>query len=204
MRVGLMFGSFNPLHVGHLVIADYMLDFCGLDEVWLVLSPQNPLKEANSLASDEHRAEMVRLGLASEAPDTVKLCDVELDMPRPSYTVDTLHRLGEMYPQHKFVVLLGSDCLDTLPQWKGYQELINGWDFYIYPRTAQAYRATMPSERFTMVDAPMFGISSTEVRRVIARGGDASGYMPSDEWSYIKNHGLYGCTQKSKMRWTTP
>ena len=198
-----MFGSYNPLHVGHLIIADYMLDFCDLDEVWLVLSPQNPLKEASTLAPDEHRAGMIRQALA-DASHALKLCDVELHMPRPSYTVDTLRRLGDMYPQHEFVVLLGSDCLDTLPQWKGYRELIEGWDFYIYPRSARAYTAPMPSTRFRLVDAPMLGISSTEVRHIIAQGGDASGYMPSDEWSYIKDHGLYGCPKNNRMRWMTP
>lgn len=190
MRIGLFFGSYNPLHVGHLIIADYVLDFYDVQEIWLVLSPQNPMKDAEILAPDEERAEMIRLAL-DEADSRIKLCEVELSMPRPSYTIDTLRHLATLHPNHEFVVMLGSDCLDTLPGWKDYQSLISGWDFYIYPRSPQAYYKALPSPRFTLVDAPILGISSTQVREVIAAGGEALGYMPSDEWIYIKRLGLY-------------
>lgn len=196
MRVGLLFGSFNPLHVGHLLIADYVLDFYDVHEVWLVLSPQNPLKDSTLLASDEDRAEMIRLAL-DEASPAIKLCEVELSMPRPSYTIDTMRRLSEIHPDHEFVIMLGSDCLDTLPKWKEYNTLISQWDFYIYPRSTHAYTTPLPSPRFTLVDAPIFSISSTQIRQYIAKGGNAQGYMPSDEWVYIKRNRIYRIPKKN-------
>lgn len=191
MNIGLFFGSFNPVHTGHLVVAEYILEFSDLDEVWFVVSPQNPLKEKGGLVSETDRVNMVRLALPEKEP-RMKLCKVELDMPRPSYTLDTLNRLTHLYPGYRFVVLMGSDSVDTLPRWKGYEKLISDWDFYVYPREAIAFCRKFPSNRFKLVDAPMLSISSTQIRHLLAKGLDVSGYVPDDVWDYIARNRLYG------------
>jgi len=191
MKVGLFFGSFNPIHTGHLVIAEYILEFSDLSEIWFVVSPQNPLKSPDDLEKDEHRLNMARLAV-HENNKRLKVCEIEMSMPRPSYTIDTLKKLGEQYPTNHFVLIIGSDTLQTLPQWKSYDELISGYDFLVYPRDSNAYKQDFPSERFSLVDAPVIGISSTHIRSIIAKGKDVLGYVPDDVWDYIERHGLYG------------
>jgi nicotinate-nucleotide adenylyltransferase len=191
MKVGLFFGSFNPIHTGHLVIAEYILEFSDLSEVWFVVSPQNPLKSPEDLEKDEHRLNMARLAV-HEDNKRLKVCDIEISMPRPSYTIDTLTKLGELYPGKEFVLIIGSDTLQTLPQWKSYRELVSNFDFLVYPRDGNAYRQDFPSERFSLVDAPVIGISSTHIRSIITKGKDVLGYVPDDVWDYIERHGLYG------------
>lgn len=199
MRVGLFFGSFNPVHTGHLVIAEYILEFYDIAEIWMVVSPQNPLKDASTLASEEDRVEMVGLAL-TDVTSKVKLCDAELHMPKPSFTIDTLKYLGKQYPNDEFVIIMGSDGVETLSRWKAYDELINGWDFYVYPRSNSALQMIFPSKRFTLVDAPILGISSTKIRELIASGTDAIGYVPNDVWDYICKARLYGCNGKNIMK----
>lgn len=191
MKVGLFFGSFNPVHTGHLVIAEFILEFSDLSEIWFVVSPQNPLKSPDDLEKDEHRLNMVRLAVHENNP-RLKACDIEMSMPRPSYTIDTLRKLGEQHPTNHFVIIIGSDTLHTLPQWKGYNELISQYDFLVYPRDCNAYKQDFPSERFSLVDAPVIGISSTFIRSIIAKGKDVLGYVPDDVWDYIERHELYG------------
>lgn len=191
MKAGLFFGSFNPIHTGHLVIAEYLLEFSDLDEIWFVISPQNPLKDKNILISDEHRLNMLRLGVP-ENNKRLKICEVELGMPRPSYTVDTLKELAKLHPSNEFVVLMGSDSVKTLNQWKDYETLINSWDIYVYPREVAAMFMKFPSSKFTLVDAPVLGISSTQIRNLVSKGQNVSGYVPDDVWDYISRHQLYG------------
>lgn len=191
MKVGLFFGSFNPIHTGHLVIAEYILEFSDLSEIWFVVSPQNPLKSPEDLEKDEHRLNMARLAV-HENNKRLKVCDIEMSLPRPSYTIDTLKKLGELYPGNEFVLIIGSDTLQTLPQWKSYKELVSNYDFLVYPRECNAYKQDFPTERFSLVDAPIIGISSTHIRSIIAKGKDVLGYVPDDVWDYIERHGLYG------------
>lgn len=191
MKVGLFFGSFNPIHTGHLVIAEYILEFSDLSEIWFVVSPQNPLKSPDDLEKDEHRLNMARLAV-HENNKRLKVCDIEMSLPRPSYTIDTLKKLGELYPGNEFVLIIGSDTLQTLPQWKSYKELVSNYDFLVYPRECNAYKQDFPTERFSLVDAPIIGISSTHIRSIIAKGKDVLGYVPDDVWDYIERHGLYG------------
>jgi len=191
MKIGLFFGSFNPIHIGHLVIAEYILEFSDLSEIWFVVSPQNPLKSSLGLETDEHRLNMARLAI-SENNKRLKVCDVEMTMPRPSFTIDTLKKLGELYPDVQFLLIIGSDTLSTLPLWKSYEELIASYDFWVYPRESNAYKQEFPSERFSLVDAPIIGVSSTYIRSIISKGKDALGYVPDDVWDYIERNGLYG------------
>lgn len=198
MKVGLFFGSFNPVHIGHLLIAEYLLEFSTVDAVWMVISPQNPLKNAETLASEEDRLNMLHLALG-EVDHKLQVCDVELGMPRPSYTIDTLKFLQKMHPEHQFVVIMGSDSLENLSKWKGYEELINGWDFCVYPREPRQCIKKFPSQRFVMVDAPTVGISSSQIRANIARGGEAIGQVSNDVWDYICRQKLYGYQQQFKL-----
>ncbi|MDI3528131.1 MAG: nicotinate-nucleotide adenylyltransferase [Tenuifilum sp.] len=191
MKVGLFFGSFNPIHTGHLVIAEYILEFSDLDEIWFVVSPLNPLKKADELESDEHRLNMAKLAI-HENNTRLKVCDVEMNLPRPSYTIDTLKVLKSTFPDYNFVLIIGSDTVETLPKWKGYDELISSYDFMVYPRECNAYKQEFPSERFSLVDAPIIGISATLIRSIIAKDKDVLGYVPDDVWDYIERNRLYG------------
>lgn len=192
-KIGLFFGSFNPIHTGHLVIAEYILEFSDLQEIWFVVSPQNPLKVESELEQEVHRLNMVRLAV-HENNQRLKVCDVEMSMPRPSFTIDTLSRLKELYPDNEYVIIIGSDTLQTLDRWKSYQELISSYNFIVYPRDCQAYKQEFPSPRFSLVDAPIIGISSTHIRSIIAKGKDVLGYVPDDVWDYIERNSLYGYT----------
>lgn len=194
MRIGLFFGSFNPIHTGHLVIAEYIIEFTNLDEVWFVISPQNPLKDKDILASDEHRLNMLQMAL----PDNnkrLKVCNVEYGMPRPSYTIDTLRELSQIHPAHEFVVIMGSDSVRSISKWKEYELLINNWDIYVYPREGAAHLMGFPSTRFTLIDAPILGISSTKIRELVENGHNFSGYVPDDVWDYINRNKLYSLKQ---------
>lgn len=195
MKVGLFFGSFNPIHLGHLVIAEYILEFSDLSEIWFVVSPHNPLKNQADLEADEHRLNMVRLAV-SENNKRLKVCDVEMSMSRPSYTIDTLHVLELKNPGIDFTIVIGSDTLSTLPLWKAYDKLINNYDFLVYPREHKVFQREFPSARFSLVDAPIIGISSTKIRSIIAKGKDVLGYVPDDVWDYIERNGLYGYSGK--------
>lgn len=194
MKVGLFFGSFNPIHTGHLVIAEYLLEFSDLREIWFVISPQNPLKDINVLASDEHRLNMLRLALPENNP-RMKVCDVELGMPRPSYTIDTLKKLAQNNPDKEFVVLMGSDSAKNINLWKDYQILIEDWDIYVYPRENAAIFMKFPSPKFSLIDAPVLGISSTQIRDLVEKGMNVSGYVPDDVWEYIHRNNLYALKQ---------
>ena len=132
MKIGLYFGSFNPIHIGHLAIANYMVEFTDLEKVWLVVSPHNPLKQKNSLLSDQHRLQMVRIAI--EYDNRFKVSNIEFNLPQPSYTINTLTYLKEKYPENEFVLIMGSDGLATFDKWKNYAELIANYKRYVYPR----------------------------------------------------------------------
>ncbi len=190
MKVGLFFGSFNPVHTGHLVIAEYILEFTDLDEIWFVISPQNPLKDKSILISDEHRLNMLRMGLP-ENNKKLKVCEVELGMSRPSYTIDTLRELSRIHPLVEFVILMGSDSAKSINLWKEFESLIENWDIYVYPREGAAILMKFPSHRFKLIDAPILGISSTKIRELVDNGQNVSGYVPDDVWEYIHRNNLY-------------
>lgn len=132
MKIGLFFGSFNPIHVGHLIIANHFLNETDLDKIWMVVSPQNPLKSEHSLLNEYHRLHLVQL--ATENDNRIKASDVEFSLPRPSYTCDTLIHLQEKYPEHHFVVIMGSDSFQNIHRWKNYTFITNHYPIYIYDR----------------------------------------------------------------------
>ena len=131
MKIGLLFGSYNPIHIGHLIIANYMANHTELDKVWLVVSPQNPFKKYGDLINTYDRLEMARL--ATDNADNIQVSDVELKMPQPSYTIDTLAVLAEKYPQHEFALIMGSDNLVSLPKWKNYRLILRDYRIFVYP-----------------------------------------------------------------------
>ena len=191
----LYFGSFNPPHNGHTEVARYVAGQPFCDELWFVVSPRNPFKDAAALAPDEDRLEMMRIAVRDElAGMPVGVCDVEFSLHRPSYTIDTLRELGRRFPERRFALLGGEDLLAGIGGWKEAETLLSEYRFYIYPRTGSelATRCRDMSGVVCLDGAPCWDFSSTDVRLRIAQGGDISGMVCSGVRSYIEKHELYG------------
>lgn len=190
MKIGLFFGSFNPLHYGHLQLATHFLKHSPIEEIWLVVSPQNPLKN-NELSVNAHqRLEMVTLAV-NEVPG-LKVCDIEFSLPHPSYTIHTLEALSATYTDQSFIILLGADSLATFDKWKDYRNILESYPLLVYPRNN--VRST-PFDGFPSVqwiDAPEIDISSTEIRRRIANGEPFCHLVPPAVYKYITEKRLYG------------
>jgi len=190
MRIALYFGSFNPIHNGHLAIAGYISEFTDMDEVWFVVSPQNPLKEKQVLVNDKHRLNMVKKAIKNLSPK-VRVCDIEFRMPKPSYTIDTLKHLPKLYPNNEFVVIMGADSLNSISQWKDYTELLNSYKIIVYPRPNIKTHELEKEFKVEVINAPLFDISSTELRKWISMGKDVSCFMPMESFKYIVKNNLY-------------
>jgi len=161
-RVGLYFGSFNPAHSGHLAIADYMLKHTPIDELWFVLSPQNPLKNPTDLWSNEKRFELLKTAIGGRSKMSV--CTVEWDMPKPSYTIDTLHKLSELHENIAFSIIMGADNLEKISQWKSFETILNTYKIFVYPRPNAEKNQYFSHPNVTVFDAPLLDISSTQIR----------------------------------------
>jgi nicotinate-nucleotide adenylyltransferase len=164
MKIGLYFGSFNPVHVGHLLIATHIANTTPLDQVWFVVSPQNPFKASSSLLNEYHRLHLVNIAIEGE--QKLKTSTVEFKLPKPSYTVDTLAYLTEKYPDHEFAIIMGSDGFQNLDKWKNYETLVKNYSFYIYRRPGFEVTETFGAAA-TILDAPLLEISSTHIRKLI-------------------------------------
>lgn len=167
MKVGLYFGSFNPVHAGHLIIANHFLNETELEKVWLVVSPQNPLKANNSLLNEYDRLHLLKL--ATEEDLRIKISDIEFSLPRPSYTSITLSHLTEKYPEHSFSIIMGGDSFQNLHKWKNYESIISNYPVFVYPRPGFQITNHV-NANLTIVDAPLLEISSTKVRELIGAG----------------------------------
>lgn len=190
MKVGLFFGSFNPIHIGHMVIAGYMLEFTDIEKIWFVVSPHNPLKDLKDLADDEQRLKMVELA-TEEYLSKMQVCDIELGLPKPSYTVDSLKVLKEKYPNETFIIIMGSDSIDTIEKWKDYKNLLKDNTIYVYPRLGSDTKAIEEKYPVKIINAPIIEVSSTFIRNCIADSKDAS-YLLSDKvYRYINKHSIY-------------
>jgi nicotinate-nucleotide adenylyltransferase len=163
MKIGLYFGSFNPIHTGHLIIANHIANNTELDEVWFVVSPQNPFKNTNSLLNEQHRLSLVKIAIEGEKK--IKASNVEFKLPKPSYTADTLLYLSEKYPKHIFSIIMGSDGFQNIEKWKNYKYIINNYNIFIYHRPG--FLIEKKSENVLIVDAPLLEISSTQIRKNI-------------------------------------
>ncbi|WP_431212713.1 nicotinate (nicotinamide) nucleotide adenylyltransferase [Puia sp. P3] len=179
MKIGLYFGSFNPIHHGHLLIASYLVQHTDLKQVWFVVSPQNPLKPSASLLNEYHRFYLVQLAVEGES--RFKASDIEFKLPRPSFTVDTLTYLQEKYPTNEFSVIMGSDSYQNLPKWKNYEWLLKNYSVYVYRRPEHEHISPYPGAKDVhILNAPLLPISSTEIRKAIKEGRSIRYLVPEN------------------------
>lgn len=189
MKIGLYFGSFNPIHIGHLAIANYMVEFTDIDKLWFVISPHNPLKKKSTLLEDYHRFELVYRAVGDD--DRFLASDIEFKMPQPSYTIDTLARLKEKKPNEEFVLIMGSDGLKTFNKWKNADEIVKYHHRYIYPRPGTPQEEYKNHSNFTIVNAPQMEISSSFIRNAISENKDVKYFVPEKAYEYIKEMNFY-------------
>ena len=189
MKTGLYFGSFNPVHIGHLAIANYMAEFTDLEQVWFVVSPHNPLKKKPSLLADRDRYDMVYM--AAGDSDMLRVSDIEFSLSKPSYTINTLAYLQEKYPKRTFSLIMGADNLETLEKWKNYQELLDNYDMYVYPRPGSDGGKYKNHERVKMVNAPLMEISGSFLRDAIKKGHNIKYFLPEKVYEYIVDMHFY-------------
>ncbi|WP_199120197.1 nicotinate (nicotinamide) nucleotide adenylyltransferase [Pedobacter sp. ASV28] len=187
--IGLFFGSFNPIHIGHLVIANYMAHYTSLKEVWLVVSPHNPLKQKSGLADMYDRLEMARL--ATENAPYLKVSDIEFKLPQPSYTVDTLAYLKEKYPEKEFALIMGADNLSSFKKWKNYEVLLSHYKIFVYPRPNVDTSEWNDHSSIVFTDTPQMDISSTFIRNAIKQEKNIQFMVPDSVIDFMDKKSLY-------------
>lgn len=188
-EIGLFFGSFNPIHIGHMILANYMVEYTTMDELWFVVSPQNPFKESASLLSEIHRFAMVDRAIEEE--DRFKVSNIEFKLPKPSYTVDTLAYLQEKYPDYSFSLIMGQDNLSHLHKWKNAEHLVNNHKVYVYPRPQAKAGQYDQHQNVNLIPAPQIEISASFIRKAIKEQKDVSWYLPKGAWNYLDEMGFY-------------
>lgn len=189
MRTGLFFGSFNPVHVGHLIIADHMVHHTDLEEIWMVVTPHNPHKKQSSLARDYDRLHLVKLALGDYTG--IKASNIEFNLPKPSYTIDTLTYLHEKHPDKEFALIMGGDNLATLHKWKNSEILLSRYPIYVYHRKGHELDKYLDVDHIHIADAPMLDISSTHIRKAINQDKDYRFMLPESVFNYIEEANLY-------------
>lgn len=188
-KTGLFFGSFNPVHVGHMIIASYMANYTGLDEVWLVVSPQNPLKNKKGLGNMYDRLEMARL--AAGPAENIKVSDIEFTLPQPSYTIDTLTYLHEKYPAKEFVLIMGEDNLVSLKKWKNFEVLLQNYSIYVYPRPGCDSSEWQGHPSITFTETPQMEISSTFIRNALKNNKNIQFLVPENVIAFMDSKNMY-------------
>ncbi len=188
-KTGLLFGSFNPVHTGHLMIAGYMYEFSDLDELWFVVSPQNPLKDQKSLLADHHRLEMVNLAI--EDDPRFRASNIEFGLPKPSYTIHTLTYLNDKYPDREFIIISGTDIFPTFHKWKNWETLLELYKFYVYPRPGSQDHELTRHPSVKIFDAPMVEISASFIREAIREGKNMSYFLTEKTYRYIQEMHFY-------------
>ena len=189
MNIGLYFGSFNPIHVGHLIIASHVVQNTTLNQVWFVISPQNPLKKAAGLLNEYHRLFLVQACIEDEP--SLKASDIEFRLPKPSYTIDTLTYLNEKYPEHQFTVIMGSDSFQNLNAWKNYDQLLKNYPLIVYERPGFKPNEKQYAGTFNFIKAPLLEISSTHIREMIKQGKSIRYLVPEKARFEIEQNGYY-------------
>ncbi|WP_339846279.1 nicotinate (nicotinamide) nucleotide adenylyltransferase [uncultured Dokdonia sp.] len=191
MKIGLYFGTFNPIHIGHLAIANHMAEYSDLDKIWMVITPHNPFKKKSSLLDNNHRYQMVLEAL--ETYDKIEPSNIEFNLPQPNYTVYTLAHLEEKYPQHEFCLIMGEDNLKSLHKWKNYEVILERHDIYVYPRISEGTVETQfdNHSKIHKVDAPIMEISSTMIRKAIKDGKNIRPLLPPEVYTFIDEMSFY-------------
>ena len=187
MHIGLYFGSFNPIHNGHIAIAEYMYRQLGFDKIWFVVSPSNPLKKENNLLDEYKRLDLVKLAIKNK--DYFSVSDIEFQMKKPSYTYLTLRKIYAEYSQHSFALLLGGDSISNIKLWKNYEEILQNYTIYIYPRSKKVENSTTKNIIYT--NPPLLDISSTKIREKIRNKEDISKFVCSEVLQMIENEEFY-------------
>lgn len=190
MKIALYFGSFNPVHIGHVKLAEYLTDYKFVDEVWFIVSPCNPLKEQKYLIDEFLRLDMLLLAIRHQ-PE-FKASDIEFTMPIPSYTIDTLKKLKAEYPQHHFSLIIGSDNALVFDKWKNYKQILKKYEIFVYPRAG--YNFSQVAHKYyqmKLLNTPIYNISSTEIRNAIACKSDISQWLNPAVYQYIIENNLY-------------
>ncbi len=202
-RVGLFFGTFNPIHVGHLIIANFMADRPELDEVWLVVTPRNPQKQKDSLLKDHHRLQLARV--ATEDNEKLDVSRIEFDLPQPSYTINTLKQLEEKHPAYHFVLIVGEDNLRTFHKWKNHEQILAEHELFVYPRAytlqerdhgpdpkdKEREEAIKGMEGVKLFDAPVMKISASFIRKAIGQGRDVRYLLTPPVHAYVQEMHFY-------------
>jgi nicotinate-nucleotide adenylyltransferase len=190
-KIGLYFGTFNPIHVGHLIIANHMAEYSDLDEIWMVVTPHNPFKKKSSLLDNHHRLEMVYL--ATQHFDKIQPSDIEFRLPQPNYTINTLAHISEKYPKYEFSIIMGEDNLKGFHKWKNYESILQDYNVYVYPRISEGRveHQFHKHPKIHRVDAPIVQISSTAVRKGIKENKNVRPLISSGVWKYIDDMGFY-------------
>jgi nicotinate-nucleotide adenylyltransferase len=189
-QIGLFFGSFNPVHVGHLIIANYMADYAQLDEIWFVVSPQNPFKEQDELLDENIRIHL--LNLAVEHDKRFKTCDIEFRLSKPSYTSTTLEELNKEYPQYQFTLIIGGDNLQSFHKWKNYEEILNKHSVFVYARAGIVEKPLLANHpSIKMFEVPLLNISSSYIRESLMAGKSVRYLIPDSVRTEIENKGYY-------------
>jgi nicotinate-nucleotide adenylyltransferase len=196
MNIGLYFGTYNPIHVGHLIIANHMVDYTELDQIWLVVSPQNPFKTKATLLEDYHRLALVNI--AVEGNDKLKSSNIEFDLPKPSYTIDTLTYIKEKHPEHNFSIIMGEDNLRSFHKWKNYDQILENYNVFVYPRViagnedSHTPTALKNHPKINIAkDAPLMKISASFVRKAIKDKKDVQYLLTQPVFTYLKEMNFY-------------
>lgn len=190
MKIGLYFGTFNPIHVGHLIIANHMAEYSDLDQIWMVVTPHNPHKQKNSLLDDYHRLEMVHL--ATKEYPKIKPSDIEFKLPQPNFTVHTLAHLQEKFPHYEFALIMGEDNLNSLHKWKNYEVILQNHAIFVYPRLNSGVidEQFINHPKIHRVGAPVIELSSTFIREGIKNGKNVRAVLPENVWAFL-DHNLF-------------
>ena len=191
MKVGLFFGTFNPIHVGHLTIANHIAEYSDLDQVWFVVTPHSPFKKKHSLLDDHQRLEMVYQAV-KDYPK-LRQSDIEFNLPQPNYTINTLVHLEEKFPDHEFALIMGEDNLKSFHKWKNYQLILKLHDIYVYPRISEGKVETQFDEhpKIHHVNSPIMELSSTFIRKSIKEGKNVRPMLPENVWEYLDEMNFY-------------
>ena len=188
-KVGIYSGSFNPIHHGHVMLANYLVEFSDLDELWFVVTPQNPLKKKEDLLDDDERLKMVQLAIGDDP--RIHVSDIEMHLSTPSYTINTLTALSEQYPDSEFVFICGMDSLQNLKNWREYQKILDNYELLVFPREGYDGGELINYPSVTVLKTPIIEISSTFIRQCIKEGRDVRHFMPEKAFEYMKEHRLY-------------